>query len=429
MSTSMTGLCQQMQGLSVTSALEIAGGANANRVNAGVLETFLQPSGESRIQNLTALKGLLKKACFVYTIMHEAIASLRQRRLTDFDALVGDRACQIRALFVARFATAYFSSPSMHTELCALQRTLMRKIRVMQRELERTDTLRQSVTTASVLEPLEIEVPERLIHMAMAYLLTKTKEKGETSSECPQCATQVTHCYKEHTNYELANLASIGMTRTQICVIVDAIKIQMSRISCTYVAQEAAELSSELTLPVLEMLSGAHLYTSSNGRCEVPFFATVAVVFQSVIRHNLPVLIKVRRAVHNVVCTQDVYDEVFCLKPVEGELRRVVPTNEDMNKPCIVIEAQRNAALLEGETVEQYRTRLTQANMMDVILMNAAHHPQYTDRSAELSGTELERAPLRALSSRAEQEGCCQENQRLFCISHIFADTLANQCQ
>jgi hypothetical protein len=61
--------------------------------------------------------------------------------------------------------------------------------------------------------------------------------------------------------------------------------------------------------------------------------------------------------------------------------------------------------------------------------MNASTHKQYSDGKALQDLTFLdvaERARLGGQAVRALDVGACFTHQRLFCITHIFADTAKN---
>ncbi len=409
-------LSQLMQDLSVTSTPN----------NVGALDAFLQPSRRSRIQNLTAFNIALQRAGFVYITIRDAISSLRQRRLLDFDALVGDCACHIRALFIAHFATKYFSSPSAHTELCAIQRTISRQIAIIKRKLRSPQTIPANLTGQDVLNPLEREIPQQLIYMAMAYLLTKTRENKSVTRQCTACLQLIKGCHTEATNSNFASTSELAISKEHTSRLVLAVKKTFSRLSCEYIQQEALGLPS-LTSLEQRLLTAQH--TNAYSRHELPCFVSKQIAFKSAIKRGFSILVKVQRAEHNIRRYNEPYDVVFCLQPIDGALRRVIPTASHAQQPFIVIEGQRNAALLGDETSDQYCSRLMGVDMMDIITWNGAAHPQYTEDNIALPLTDLELQPLRALALRADQEGCSFQNQRLLFMTHIYTDTLINQYQ
>src|SRR5207302_78564 len=79
---------------------------------------------------------------------------------------------------------------------------------------------------------------------------------------------------------------------------------------------------------------------------------------------GIPVLLKVRRAVHLVESLRDPYDVAFFLRPIKqgdgaqgGGFVAALPTQRDANVPLIVVEGQRCGAAIQKETTDDYCNR------------------------------------------------------------------------
>jgi hypothetical protein len=123
------------------------------------------------------------------------------------------------------------------------------------------------------------------------------------------------------------------------------------------------------------------------------------------------------------------YDVMLFYRAHAGRFVPSPATREDI--PAIVIEGMRSGAQLSAESVQSYVQRLIAWDLMELIDLNTAQHPQYT-RDGSLHDVPLlqteefksDKTRLLKLASRANQVGAALNNQSLFCISHIFCDRL-----
>lgn len=435
-----------------------------------LVATFLAPFRNGSIKNQGSIKQLLHAVLLSYKTMKLTIESLEQGKLSDFDPLVSDCACQMRALFVALYVTKILSKPSTIRELSLLKAQLDVGIRVVQRKIlsitprdETRPAPRKNMALADVLnhEGVELQGSSKLVTLAYAFLLTKTKSGGTRVSSCADCNTNVSG-FQESTDYEAANVlihrvdpapqaalpaqeehkgAKVkAKAPNRMKTLVDAAKIALSKTSCELIQDASCGLDLDpLAQLLLKKVQKVH------GRDELPCYATCQVVFKMAMKENIPVLLKVRKARHLVESLRDPYDVTFLLKPIElqsGAQRKGFiacrPTREDMNKAMIVVEGQRCGASIQTETTEEYAERLGNENFMDLIAMNAGAHKQYSADGIQIPlveeiakkmplAAELLLQPIAELSERAQQEGCMHNNQKLFAITHIFCDTLRNQ--
>ena len=459
MSTQVLSLAAKMNGLHLCEQEKVP-----------LVATLLAPFRNGQIKNLGSLKQLFQAVLFSYKTMQLTIESIEQGKLIDFDPLVSDCACQSRALFVALFVKKLLSKPVMQGEIRSLKTKLTLGIEAVQRkitvitpknELKPAPKKNLLFFDAITLEEADLQVPSKLVTLATAFLLTKTKGSGTRMSACGDCS-EVVAGFQESTDYEAANIlihrldpppqvASKEESKNEggkakakakdsnkMKAIVDAAKVALAKTSCELILEASRGLELD---PLAQLMLGKT--QKVHGRDELPCYATCQVVFKKAMKENISVLLKVRRAPHLVESLRDPYDVALLLKPVQltsGNKRFVAchPAKEDMHSPLIVVETQRCGAVVQNETTDEYVQRLCNENFMDLIELNAGAHKQYSADGVQISLVEeiAKKMPSAAefllesladFAARAKLKGCTHDSQKLMAITHIFCDTLKNQ--
>lgn len=300
-----------------------------------------------------------------------AITAFVAKEFNQFDALVKDCACQIRALQVIRLATNREFITSLVETLQTLDAT----------DVERGD----------------VPLSEDQLRMIVAYLLTISREK--TTRE-----RNGRDDYKESGN-SLKILPRISKNKAD-GVLKRMIKL-LAKDSTNFVRDEADRLG---------------LYVGEEkliGPFKIPqlsFYRMTKVVFLSAAEQSIPVLVKIRKV-------ESAFDQfkTFALFETNGlgEYAFSVLTNEkiESQEPCLVIEgftsSSRKVAL---EAIKEI-------GLMRMIDLNAAQHTQFTDKSDPVD----EDLDLSMDATEAVSRGFSDSNFSVYCIDHIFCDVLGNQ--
>lgn len=357
--------------------------------------------------------GALKLMGRNVTILLQPDANLEQ-----YDALLGDTACQIRAIFVAILhgERANFSLQSVLKEVCDLTKRLESELQDLQK-IQNCNLCRQKTTIGKLLQSLgECELPPALVQLAKLFMLAESKHFRPNKYTCIDCGQDVDgfrevadasklQCYFGELAVAKPNKVAkiIEKTKPELCHVALAFLQNKAKLACDPYTQKM--ICSE-NIRVIE------------GREEIPCYYSCISVLQIALHCNVAVLVKVKTTEHNVETSpESPFDAALFLTP-----------EKDPTKAMIVIEAMRMSA----KSREAYTAFLQQQDLHHLIALNAAHHSQYSDKGMLesvplLTDDTEEMKRLQHLSQGALNKGCCKQNMELLCITHIFCDTLASQ--
>ncbi|HXF28472.1 MAG TPA: hypothetical protein VN457_01360, partial [Chlamydiales bacterium] len=381
----------------------------------------------------------------VYKVAKRAIEDMQKQKYDEFDPLVFDCACQMRALFVAKYARRYAGDEAMQKENTTTLNSIDAQIKAIEK-FQATIELKKSLPVMTFKafidqNKMDIEVTQDIVTLARCVLLCGSKKILEKSGKpvaCSDCGATVDG-YKEETKpaYVETFFNQKGATKSLIDKVMWFSKVALAQTSCDFIMKEAAALPEgvldDLTVNLLQEKNVRVI----EERKELPALATLMVLFQTCRyeKSPIPVLLKVRRAAHTVSRLDDPYDVQLLLKPTaRGEsFIAVKPTKEDMNMPLIVVEGQRCGKAIKNETAAQYVRRLCGCNFMSLIKGFGATLKQYSKQDATIPSFEKMKKgedPLldefTELQLNAKKAGCSHADQSLISFTHIYCDTLSN---
>lgn len=383
-------------------------------------------------------KEMLQLVQLIYKLAKGALQALQKGQLESFDALVSDCACQIRAIMVVDIAIKMRGAPECAALVATLEKGLQNiqgMLNKMQAQAQKMGSRVDNVTVAAIREAgLEIPVSEDIATLTLAYMLTQTKNLYTEKVKkilCADCGESVSPT-KEVTEEPKLNSVQKGIKPNVLMALVREAKKNLAAIGVRYL--QAANVVPALALPKNILMI--------QDRMELPCIFTIQAMMRLAAKNNIAILVKVRHAAHLCESLTEKYDVELLYKPVAG----LIPASAKLpaatcsliseygeyyasaaareNMPTIVIEGQRCDKTIKDEPVEQYRARLLQERLLDILEMNATAHKQYSKDGTlpelQYSPPE-EQARLQAQAARAFVVGAAHENQRLFSITHIFA--------
>ncbi len=394
--------------------------------NVSLLESLQVNLDETATrEGIYVVRSLIKVA-------KEAILGLVQGKLNQFDALCSDMACQVRAIRIALLAKQLLANKDLLNQIATALQDMMKKLHLRFQKMNLVGfklkgSLKDNVSDCDVL------IPEELIYFVRCALLTITKQEHPIKVCCP-CHKQLVEMSKDKSQPAFARISvsskSIRSSKidADLLTIIEKTKAIVSEISCK-------EMISQLQGHVLtnkKLMKEINV----NKRVELPCFLTVQGALQIASEKNIRLLIKSMKASHTVLLKKkDPVDVqlLYSLTSIQGQITSKLISLEDVEEeePLIVIEGQRYG---KEETTQEYAKRLTEANIVDVILQNAARHNQYSDEKGDKELVLEEDSDIKNLvthltnlSIEADKNGCSMVDQSLFRIVHIYSNTLKGE--
>jgi hypothetical protein len=293
----------------------------------------------------------------------ETLQNLKLGNLEAFDALVGDTACQIRALYIAM----------LYDKLQATQATITK---------------------------------EELNFATLSFMLTKAKHVEYSSTGTIETET-VNYKYLD------ANLSKkVG------CGLIKKAQTELSALSVLFLQHEA-DIDTGLQKALSTVLIDSDIFKRSIVAC----YPSVKLVLLCAALKGIPLIIKLTRPCSE--CSKKLHTICFFYRPKEGTFTSCAPDQNDLQRAALVCEGFCSSQ----ETCKEFQDfclKFKKYSIVDIILANAAVHPQYPgkdnkDKTVEVAELQKE---LQVYRDFAQTNGCCKGNPALFCLDHILCKTV-----
>jgi hypothetical protein len=347
------------------------------------------------------------------SLSSEAIRDLCDLKLTAFDEVVCDCACQIRAVEIAVFSKQFLGTGSSFSE--------------------RIDRLFRSLCDVPLgLSPFR---STDLGIIVLSHILHRIKGEVVKQMMCRGCGGEGDDLIDKTRAEMLSNV--LGDDRVSKS-IVNRAQSTLATMSC----HRLVELVQVLGLPVGRFLNETVLkrvpLPGNTERLELPCFLSIEAALEVAACKEIPVLIKSKLTDHAFeASSQEVFDVRFlCRSILTGEQASLIQCeNIPENQGILVIEGfrARCSGLIVNETLTKHDQRLRSQDLAHLIRINAAAHPQFSSVvTREEEQTWMKGFPelaqrLKNLSLEAESTGCTVKNPSLFVILHVHASTLAEE--
>ncbi len=363
----------------------------------------------------------------------DAVYSLQKGELSKFDAHVSDQSCQNRAIIVSLIAQKVLEQSSCLNELA---QTLQHKIVSVQDKLNKLNQAAKGLTLSLDKEidsgKFDITVPDSIAYMIKCFLLHKAKAVHTTKSDCSCHKERITKFYERTEIGALLKATppkSASLLTEKIKAIIEKTKSEIAETSCHEIIHCMKKIPSFEGAGV-ELVQ---LLQMSNEKIVMPCFLSMQAVLHISGANSIPILLKMKQASHRDENFQDPFNSAILYKiqnglsDLSGESIEAVPVEEShvaMDVPVLVIEGQRFQNVPEPK--EEHLSRLLKSNFIDLCLMNAAQHAQYSDSSLDetLLQAPLLQEKIQKIALEAHVKGCSFENQSLMRINHIYCSTL-----
>lgn len=376
----------------------------------------------SRKSKISFLRLVLK----VSTEIIEAYQSFIEADFSKFDAQVGENSCQIRAhkiCFLAKdkhFFKKIKSTLKIQKNLSLkVQNCLNKYVMLSEMHSHYNSILDKKENALQFLidNELHFDFDQDRRFLILSYFLKK------------YCLNNFDGYPSSINYYQIKN--SLGISLTQAKNIVNVYQNLLSYLSCMYVVQLETSKNRKNLLKAL-------MSNVDNNRYMISYYeVTKTLVCEDVGKEFLIVLLITRQV--GILREKIKLLFKYCKNSRRYQLQS--KTNfVDSDQPCLVFSGVSVANDL-SETCSDYLDKISSIGVENLILYNAATHPQYIgDNSSKgdfyknfiqnsqnvvQSLTELESDFDRTIKT-AFWVGCSKDNPTLICIKHIYCDNISN---
>lgn len=356
---------------------------------------------------------------FTAAIVHGAFDSFLSRRFGEFDALVGENACQARVCLVLNLQKESERNDrlaNLMKEDIEKAKKIIEKVNEIQKQLFDRENIPGLLPYKEQLlegfcseHDFKIEIFERYEFLLTAFLLNKTRSMDPKRGECTVSE----------------NLLGIAALSKEDCrKIVKSAQKSLSEESVKYLQHIACFESKK-------MMSESFVLTDERGIQCLPCFFGIEVILKKLLKDSIPIVITFKKPG---------FKKSILFKAEGKNFIQAEPDISDFEKPAFVIEGTFNGSMPDYP-------KFLKSGLRGVILANAAQHPQYfgkikdiglfeifdlaakkkalvkEDAPKEVSGFSMFKAEKRRFllfKSIAACLGCLPHQPGLFCINHIL---------
>jgi len=356
------------------------------------------------------LEKSLNEYRFLLTALDRAMGALEREEFSLFDPLVGENACQIRAL---KNALVFNTSP--------IDKSLLPRIREIKNKLDLIsynvqDLVDEGISLKGLLESEDanISLNYNELYLATSYFLTIVKVDRPSKSDLPYIKNEYTDPKK------LKELGNIGTMFAES--LIKNLRITLSQMSCQFV-QTLADI---LPLPqqIQDAVSDKYMIIHRRLQC-LPCYWTTLLLMLEALKSEIPIVV----IGHQMAEEKDakIQDETTIF--FEATAQGYIETSKDSfdpNQPALILLGSSYGKSQDMPKIETWRKELVKHGPMDLVLAYAAIHRQYPDESKDPLVEQIDDKRFDHCKKQAEEWGCSVENPSLFFLSHAFCDKIGN---
>lgn len=342
----------------------------------------------------------------------EATSSFRARGFEKFDALVGENACQIRAIWIAIIALKASVSPHH------LRDAILVILKKIQQLLEPTSIdllILNKVSFKDLLEREELDLlltSEQMI-LFQAYFLTEMKIV-KNSGEQRNSIYIIEICEpKKFIRYGDITTSFARKLLNKLRKMLATESVQFVR-SLAYRSQDQS---------LVRMVSEEFTALENTLPC-IPMFWSCKAVFQAAQEEGISLVIHAKFIEKNGEGYAVVNEDYMIFEVRNGEFVEASPSRANLNKPACVIQGVVASENGQSLTKAEWKERMRETSVIDVILAGAADHRQFPDVALDARIEHLGDSEYESYKAMAKRNGFSDQNPTTFFIQHVYAATV-----
>lgn len=343
------------------------------------------------------------------TAMNEACKAIQGGNLEQFDALVGENACQIRAVKVALLYRKYLTSTKERG----------REVECKILSLQKLDKPKSGRCLKDILEreDLSVSLTSDEVFLVESFLLSVAKKLLPAKAEAPLCRNDAAD------PEELVKLSGSEVTKTFATKLISSIRKSLSKSSVNFVREQANALGD----PLLKRMSSEEFTIIPNQwLSSVPMFWTYKTLMFSAQFNGIP-LIFYARFIAKGNEQSVIREEYLFLKAtlVNGTAtyEEAIPMSSDDPKAAIVIQGVVCNYERALPSNSQWKKAMM-AQKLNAIFAGAADHRQFPDQREDKRVEGVSDPDYLRCRNLAKSDGFALDNPTTFFIQHVYPSTV-----
>ncbi len=364
----------------------------------------------------TRLSDGLKEYLLLVTSLEQVLEKLSSQDIKSFDPLVGENACQIRAIKLALILTNY---PINYPTLLPRVRLINLKCRAYLNDVANLVKKEASLKALLQKENLEIKLTSNELFLVQSYLLTKVKILKPIKEETPLIKNEYTDTKKIK---EISQVGSMFADR-----LVKKLREKLSEASVRFVQELADHSESEQDLK--EMVSERFVVNHRNLKC-LPCFWMTRILMEAALAYKTPIVVLAQ--LKSIDRNYEIEQEVsLYFEPTPSGYQLVSPSALNISTPAIVLLGSTCREFRNLPSISEWTKELTECGPVNLMLAYAANHRQYPNINApqELIIQKTEDKEFKYYKTKAVEWGCCTKNASRFFLAHAYCNSIGNIIQ
>ncbi len=351
------------------------------------------------------LRKGLKEYSLLLVAMEQTIAALKMGDFEQFDAVVGENACQIRSVKIAMIAQKCLNSVEpILSKINDAKRTIegLRLEPLMKRGISLEGLLKE--------EKLDVALSFDELFLIESFLLSVAKTVETAKPEFPLFRNDAAAPNK-------LERFQIDVTTTYKKQLVKRVRQLLSKASVTFVQEQARSLNDR---QLERMCSDEFVFNYDNWLPCIPMFWTYKTLLLSAREQGIPIVIYAKFLAKDQE-NKVVDEECIFFKPKGVKAYEAfTPDEADLEKVAIVVQGILCANTADLPTKDQWRQEFTAQKPDDVILAGAADHRQYPDAAEDRRIEALGDKEFESYKEMASSKGYTEKNPTMFFIQHVY---------
>jgi hypothetical protein len=358
-----------------------------------------------------ALRKGLKEYAFLLQALTAAAQNFLDGNLEKFDALVSENACQIRAIKIA-ILSAKKNSEFKH--VIPQISSALKRLELVLNDEKLAHLMISNTTLEEVIETekLDVELCHEELFLLQAFLLCEMKELGANGKFLPALVLNNKSTPKQLKKFSLD--VSVSFT-TQVT---NAIKKDIAKASVNFVRNSAKDLNDQ---HVIKMTSKDYTREHNTLPC-VPMFWGYKALLNAAKNESIPLVAHIQFIREHDLGYKIVADEFLFFTPTHTQAGIVYKEAQygtmDQNLAACVFQG---VVYVDSETeiidMNEWKSRIENQSITDIILAVAADHKQYPSENIHLNIIDSE---FDKYKSAALNNGFSINNPNTFFINHVF---------
>ncbi|MCB1117727.1 MAG: hypothetical protein KDK50_04000 [Chlamydiia bacterium] len=345
---------------------------------------------------------------FLISAAEQTMMHLQENHFDFFDPLVGENACQIRALKNAIiFSKDLVDTKDFLNNIAAIKKKMDGLIPKM------SGLAKNSISLQDLIDDgLEIEMSDDILYLISSYILTVAKVISQSVGAA--------HLVSEHTDnkkiQEIWPCSSRFATR-----LIKALRQSLSRSSVAYVQSIVRTLA--VPDPIIESVSDQYVIDYNHLQCLPCYWVTAPLLLQALDK-RIPFIIIARQIAldRGGKCLKET---AFYLKPTLNGYKSALFEEFDPNTPAMLMIGDTRRDIQDLPDLATWREELLEIGLLDLVFAHAASHRQYPGGLSD-SIPKTSDMGYKYYQNKAQEWGCTIDNPSLLLIHHAYCDTVQN---